>query len=106
MPDTRRKALVCQLTGSDRCSVDGLVVKHAAPVLAMCRALIGAGYDPARPLEAYRGETLCLRVSSLGYGAKFTVKDNRCGTPALRRYEASPSVSTASPMRPIDSPPM
>jgi hypothetical protein len=68
--------------------------------LAMCRALIGAGYDPARPLEAYRGETLCLSVSSLGYGAKFTVKDNRCGTPALRRYEAFSRVPVASPMRP------
>jgi hypothetical protein len=100
----RANAVICSLTGSDRCEADGLTVKHNAPVLAMCRALMGAGYDPVRPLEAYRGEMLCLRISSIGHGAKFTVKDNRCGTPALRRYEASPSVSTAPPMRPNTSP--
>jgi hypothetical protein len=66
--------VVCQLTGSDRCEVNGLVVKHSAPVLAMCRALIDAGYDPERPLEAHRGDTLCLRVSSIAYGARYTVK--------------------------------
>jgi hypothetical protein len=96
--------VVCQLTGSDGCEFDGIVVKHTAPALAMCRALIDAGYDRERPLEAYRGEMLCLRISSIGHGAKFTVKDNRYGTPALRRYEASPGVSTASPIRPSDRP--
>lgn len=96
--------VVCQLTGPDRCEFDGIVVKHNAPVLAMCRALIDAGYDRERPVEAYRGETMCLRISSIGHGAKFTVKDNRYGTPALRRYEASAGVSSALPMRSSDSP--
>jgi hypothetical protein len=101
MPDTNRTPVVCRIIGSDHCEVDDLVVRHSAPVLAMCRALIDARYDPERPLEAYRGGMLCLRISSIGHGAKFTVRDNRCGTPALRRYEASASVSTALPMRPI-----
>jgi hypothetical protein len=84
MPDTNRKPVACRIIGSDHCEVDGLVVKHNAPVFAMCRKLIDAGYDPELPLEAYRGEMLCLRVSSLRYGAKFTVNDNRRGTPVLR----------------------
>ena len=66
MPDTNREPVVCQIIGSDQCEVDDLVVRHSAPILAMCRALIDAGYEPERPLEAYRGDTLCLRVSSIG----------------------------------------
>jgi hypothetical protein len=104
MPNTNRKPIVCQLTGSDRCSVDGLVVKHTAPVLAMCRALIDAGYDPERPLEAYRGDVLCLRVSSIGYGAQYTVEDSRRGTPVLRRYKAFPGRAVAPHIRPTVSP--
>lgn len=93
--------VVCGLINSDRCEADGLVVKGNAPVLTMCRKLIDAGYDPDRPLEAYRGDVLCLRVSRIGYGAKFTIKDSQYGTPALRRwYERTNGMSTASPMRP------
>jgi hypothetical protein len=46
-------------------------------VLALCRALVEAGHDPATPLEAYRGSTLCLRVRSIGEGAKLTVDESR-----------------------------
>jgi hypothetical protein len=70
----------------------------------MCRKLIEAGYDLDQPLEAYRGEMLCLRVSTIGYGAKFTVKEDRRGAPVLRSYEAFPSVPVASPMRPNECP--
>jgi hypothetical protein len=104
--DTNRKTpVVCRIVGPDRCEVDGIVVKHNAPVLAMCRELLDVGYDPERPLEAYRSEMLCLRISSIGHGAKFTVKDNRRGTPVLRRcYEAATGMSTAPPMRRSGSP--
>jgi hypothetical protein len=61
-------------------------VTGAAPVLAMCRKLVEAGHDPSRPLHAYRGDTLCLKVRSIGEGAKLTVEHNRFGTPTLRRY--------------------
>ena len=103
MSDTHRKPVVCQIIGSDHCEVDDLVVRHSAPVLAMCRALIDAGYDPERPLEAYRGQTLCLRVSSIGYGAQYTVEESHCGgAPVLRRFKAFPRRAVAPPMRPID----
>ena len=54
-------------------------VKGAAPVLAMCRALVEAGYDPAEPLEAYRGDVLCLKVRSIGEGAKLVINRNGVG---------------------------
>jgi hypothetical protein len=89
-----------EIDGSDRCEAEGHIVKASAPVLAMCRKLIEAGYDPSRPLHAYRGDTLCLTVSSIGWGARYRVKDNACGTPVLRRYqEATLAMSTASAMR-------
>jgi len=56
-----------------------------APVLRLCRELVNRGVDPATPLEAYRGETLCLRVRSIGEGANLTVESDRCGCPVFRR---------------------
>jgi hypothetical protein len=105
MPDTNRTPVVCRIFGSDHCEVDDLVVRHSAPVLAMCRALIDADYDPERPIEAYRGDVLSLRVSSIGYGAKFTIEESRSGgAPVLRRYKAFPGRAVAPPMRPTYSP--
>jgi hypothetical protein len=90
------------LIDSDRCEADGHTVRAYAPVLAMCRELVAAGYDPATSLVAYRGDTLCLKVRSIGEGAKYTVKDGSTGTPALRRYrEPVPGIATASSIAPI-----
>jgi hypothetical protein len=36
------------------------VARGHAPVLGLCRALLAAGYDPRRPLHAYRGDTVAL----------------------------------------------
>jgi hypothetical protein len=57
-------------------------------------------YDPATPLEAFRGDTLCLKECSIGEGAKYyTVKDSSTGT--LGRYrEPVLSVARASPVAP------
>ena len=69
-----------ELCGSDTCSAEGFIVRANAPVLALCRKLVDAGYDPTRPLHAYRGDTLCLTVRTIGEGAKLTVReDNRKG---------------------------
>ena len=64
-----------EIIGSDRCEAEGFSVRANAPVLALCRKLIEAGFDPARPLEAYRGSTMCLRVRSIGEGAKLSVEE-------------------------------
>jgi hypothetical protein len=86
-----------ELSGADTCSAHGLTVRAAAPVFALCRKLIEVGQDPATPLEAYRGDILCLTVSSIGWGAKHTVEDNACGTPSLRRFRPRLVSGAASP---------
>jgi hypothetical protein len=86
----------------DLCEAEGYSVRAYAPVLAMCRKLIEAGFDPAQSLHAYRGDgrTPCLRVSSIGYGARFTVKDGPTGTPRFARwYDSAKGLAAASPTR-------
>ena len=81
------------------CTAEGLTATAAAPVLALCRRLVEAGHDPARPLHAYRGDTLALTVTSIGWGARHTVKDNSCGTPSLARFYNRPAgMLAASPI--------
>jgi hypothetical protein len=68
-----------EITGDDGASACGLVVHSGSPVLALCRKLIEAGHDPATPLDAYRGETLCLRVRSIGEAAGLRVNTSGTG---------------------------
>jgi hypothetical protein len=89
-----------EIIESNQCDAEGYTVKASAPVLAMCRKLIEAGYDPATPLHAYRGDTLCLKVRSIGEGAQWTVQDSNSGRPVLRRYKAKETTLAASPVRP------
>jgi hypothetical protein len=89
------------LSGDNRCEAEGLTATAAAPVLAMCRTLVAAGHDSARPLHAYRGDTLALTVTSIGWGARHAV-NNSCGTPSLARfYDRPPGMSAASPIAQI-----
>jgi hypothetical protein len=86
-------AIRAELIGSDRCSAIGIVARSTAPVLALCRLLVEAGHDPATPLEAWRGTTLCLRVRSLGEGAALRIGTHGVG------FERLPECTAASPMR-------
>ena len=67
------------LIGSDRCEAEGISVRAAAPVLALCRKLVTAGHDPERPLHAYRGNVLALRVRSIGEGAQLAIAGDGVG---------------------------
>jgi hypothetical protein len=88
-----------KLDGSDRCEAVGISVRGYSPVLDLCRQLLDAGYDPASPLEAWRGKTLCLRVSAIGEAARLTVADDRHGTPRLRHQrERSLGYAAGSPV--------
>lgn len=91
-------SIICELVGFDRCECGGIAVKHNAPVLTMCRALLGAGSDPAAPLHAYRNGTLCLRIKTLAKGAKLTVEEGPNG-PKIARYKAPRTLVARSPMR-------
>ena len=90
------------LHGSDEGRAEGMVGTGASPVLALCRKLIQAGVDPARPLEAYRGDILCLSVRSIGEAARLTVKACGNGKPAFALDRAwrgfiAPPVRCSSP---------
>ena len=79
-------AIRAELISSTACTAAGITVVDHAPVFALCRVLVTAGQDPNRPLHAYRGDALCLRVRSIGEGAQLTVEDDRHGRPRLRRW--------------------
>jgi hypothetical protein len=81
-----------EIVGQAQATACGVTVTgRNAPVLALCRALIEAGHDPATPLEAYRGSTLCLRVRSIGEGAKLTVDESHaCRFAPFRPFQDSP----------------
>src|SRR5215831_11766633 len=81
-------AIRAELIGSNSCSALGITARGHAPVLALCQLLIEAGHDPNRPLLAYRGDTLCLRVRSIVEGAALAVEDDRMGRPRFRRRRA------------------
>jgi hypothetical protein len=76
--------LRAELIGEDTCTALGLTAHGSVPVLALCRVLVGCGYDPASTLEAYRGKTLCLTARSIGEAAGLVVENwrfRRVGSP-------------------------
>lgn len=101
-------AIRAEIIGSSQATATGIMVSgRNTPVLTLCRALIDAGHDAATPLEAYRGETLCLYVISIGAGARLTVKETtKDGVPRfvklagdLDALEADGGVHGRPPMR-------
>ena len=50
-----------ELTGTETACAKGITARGPAPVLALCRALVKAGHDPAAPLIAYRNTVLALQ---------------------------------------------
>ena len=65
-----------EMIGVRTCASHGITAHAHAPVLALCRKLIAAGFDPAQPLHAYRGDTLCLVIKSIGAGAGLRVNED------------------------------
>jgi hypothetical protein len=48
-----------EIVGSAHCEAEGYVVRAAAPVLAMCRKLAEAGYDPSPAAEDLNSSRPC-----------------------------------------------
>jgi hypothetical protein len=71
-----RPAIRAEIVGDSQCSARGITSRchKSSPVIALCRALIEAGHDPATPLHAYRGDTLCLRIRSIGEAARMVAQ--------------------------------
>jgi hypothetical protein len=87
------ESIAAALTGSDTCAALGLIAKSGAPVLVLCRKLIEAGHDPATPLEAYRGDTLCLRVRRIGEAARLRMDTDKTGRPVFKREKTTARAS-------------
>ena len=85
------------LVGNDTCQVGSVTVHSTTPIIAMCCELIKAGVNPATPLDAYRGATLCLAVRAIGEAAKLEI--NSKGTAFVNRRGA---VRTAPPIPPAE----
>jgi hypothetical protein len=81
-----------ELTGSDRCRALGI---ETHGLLDLCRKLIAAGSEPTLPLEAYRGDILCLRIRSIGEGARLRVASHGIGFEAL---QGCTGASSAAPI--------
>ena len=82
-----------ELSKDDICSAFGITVKSPSPVLSLCRKLVALGHDPSTPLDAWRGDVLCLRIRSIGEAARLEV--NGEGTGFRRATKPAP----APPMR-------
>jgi hypothetical protein len=86
-------AIIAELSSDTYCSALNFTVRSPSPVLALCRQLIESGtYGSSIPLDAYRGDTLCLKVRSIGEGARLEIVGNGVG---FRSLEAVPAVGTA-----------
>lgn len=93
-----RRVIRAELVGSDTCIACSISVTAAAPVLALCKALVEGGKDPSDSLEAFRGATLCLRVPNIGAVARVEINSKGTGLIARR------AVRAASPMRNSEPP--
>jgi hypothetical protein len=77
--------LRAELSSDSHCSALGLTVRSPSPILALCRELVETStYGSSTPLDVYRGDTLCLRVRSIGEGAGLTVASAGNGCPVVR----------------------
>jgi hypothetical protein len=93
-PDANKRQVIrAEIIGSDRCTAEELTATSTTPVIALCRKLIEAGVDQDRPLLAYRGATLCLRVSSIEAGAAVVINGKGTG------FERPGAVGIAAPVR-------
>lgn len=96
-PAQLTQAIRGELSGSDGCSALGITATGNAPVLALCLLLIEAGYDPATPLEAYRGDVLALRVRTIGEGARLRIATHGVGFERLPECTTAPWVRKNQP---------
>jgi hypothetical protein len=85
-----QQAIRADLIGSDTCIALGLTVQSNTPVLEICRQLVAAGHNPAALLEAYHGKTLCLRIRSIGDGARLEINGEGTGFRRRRQPVAAP----------------
>ena len=97
-PEAGIGAIHAALDGDKIAIALGITATSSSPVLALCRTLVDTGHDPATPLEAYRGDTLALRVRSIGEAAELEINARGTG------FIARPAVRAAPPIAETDCP--
>jgi hypothetical protein len=90
-PANGNRIIRAELIDSDTAIALGHAVKAYTPV--PCRALVAAGHDPALRLEAYRNETHCLTVRSIGEGSRLEINARGNGFRVHRAADAAPPVA-------------
>lgn len=91
-----------KLIGDDVCATAGIAARGHTPILTLCRRLIEAGHDPRTPLEAWRGTTLCLRISNISAGSRLTVKERPFG-PVFEHWMPFSTPPVSPPVAPTGS---
>jgi hypothetical protein len=81
-----------EVIGDSSCAALGMKVSASSPILALCRKLVIAGHDPSMPLEAWRGDVLCLRIRSIGEAAGLRVGSHGLGFEPARECTAAPPI--------------
>lgn len=96
---TKRGYMVTQWAeyGGYRAEVKGW--KGGSPDLNLARLLVAAGYDPAEPYEAARGEKVGMRYATLGWAAEHTVREDKDGEQPPRFVKYRPFPDEAAPQR-------
>ena len=84
-----------ELRGASHCTAAGVTASGYMPVLAICRALVHDGIDPATSLECYRGDVLCLTVRAIGQPAGLEIRGHGVG------FRHRPKLGIAPPIAPI-----
>ena len=87
-----QRTIKAEATRSDTCAAEGITAHGPSPVLALCRKLIAAGFDPERPLAVWRGSMLALTVESLAQGAGLEISASGIGFRRLREADAASHV--------------
>jgi hypothetical protein len=92
-------AIVAHLHGSDSCYCPafGITINTSSPVLALLHRLVARGVDPQTPLDAFRGDVLCLRVRSIGEAAGLEINARGTGFIARRERRAAPPIRKSAP---------
>ena len=90
------KPIRAELVGSNiaRAATAGLTCCSRTPLLDLCGLLLRAGHDPRTPVEVYRGNTLALRVRSIGEAAELQIGGDGIGFRRRQPAAAPPALQT------------
>ena len=96
-PNALHTPIRATLSGDDIVTALGITAQSSSPVILLCRRLLDAGHDPALPLVAVRGQTVCLKIRSIAEAAALEI--NAYGT-GFRPRRGADAGSPAAPIAP------